>query len=58
LFPVTGQTLPLISSGGTSIWMTCLAIGIILSVSAKREEDKGNEVNDTDNPLEILSEAI
>lgn len=33
LFPVTGQTLPLISSGGTSIWMTCLAIGIILSVS-------------------------
>lgn len=58
LFPVTGQTLPLISSGGTSIWMTCLAIGIILSVSAKREQDKGNEVNDTDNPLEILSEAI
>jgi cell division protein FtsW len=26
LFPVTGQTLPLISSGGTSIWMTCLAL--------------------------------
>ncbi|NRA94352.1 MAG: FtsW/RodA/SpoVE family cell cycle protein, partial [Psychroserpens sp.] len=40
LFPVTGQTLPLISSGGTSIWMTCLAIGIILSVSAKRQELK------------------
>lgn len=38
LFPVTGQTLPLISSGGTSIWMTCLAFGIILSVSAKRQE--------------------
>jgi len=38
LFPVTGQTLPLISSGGTSIWMSCLAIGIILSVSAKRQE--------------------
>ena len=35
LFPVTGQPLPLISSGGTSIWMTCLAFGIILSVSAK-----------------------
>ena len=27
LMPVTGQTLPLISSGGTSIWMTCFAIG-------------------------------
>ncbi|WP_323786941.1 FtsW/RodA/SpoVE family cell cycle protein [Psychroserpens sp.] len=57
LFPVTGQTLPLISSGGTSIWMTCLAIGIILSVSAKREEIKEQEINE-DNPLEILSETI
>lgn len=57
LFPVTGQTLPLVSSGGTSIWMTCLAIGIILSVSAKREEMKDKEINE-DNPLEILSEAI
>ncbi|WP_346883043.1 FtsW/RodA/SpoVE family cell cycle protein [uncultured Algibacter sp.] len=57
LFPVTGQTLPLISSGGTSIWMTCLAVGIILSVSAKREEIKEKEVNE-ENPLEILSEAI
>ncbi|MEP1490087.1 MAG: FtsW/RodA/SpoVE family cell cycle protein [Algibacter sp.] len=57
LFPVTGQTLPLVSSGGTSIWMTCLAIGIILSVSAKREEIKEQESIE-DNPLEILSEAI
>ena len=57
LFPVTGQTLPLISSGGTSIWMTCLAVGIILSVSAKREEIKEQESID-DNPLEILSEAL
>ncbi|GAB1855448.1 FtsW/RodA/SpoVE family cell cycle protein [Flavobacteriaceae bacterium MHTCC 0001] len=57
LFPVTGQTLPLISSGGTSIWMTCLAIGIILSVSARREEIKQQEINE-DNPLEILSETI
>ena len=57
LFPVTGQTLPLISSGGTSIWMTCLAIGIILSVSAKREQIKEEEINE-DNPLEILSETI
>ena len=32
LFPITGQPLPLISSGGTSIWMTCIAIGIIQSV--------------------------
>lgn len=57
LFPVTGQTLPLISSGGTSIWMTCLSVGIILSVSVKREEIKEQE-NAEENPLEILSETI
>ncbi len=38
LIPVTGQTLPLISAGGTSIWMTCISIGIILSVTKKEEE--------------------
>ena len=57
LFPVTGQTLPLISSGGTSIWVTCLAIGIILSVSARREELKKEQIEEA-NPLEILSDAI
>ncbi|MCF4102344.1 FtsW/RodA/SpoVE family cell cycle protein [Gillisia sp. M10.2A] len=60
LFPVTGQTLPLVSSGGTSIWMTCLALGVILSVSAEREEIKLSEEmeNEEENPLDILSEAI
>ena len=57
LFPVTGQTLPLISSGGTSIWVTCLALGVVLSVSAKRDEDKNKKVDDQ-HPLEILSEAL
>ncbi|MCA1750887.1 MAG: FtsW/RodA/SpoVE family cell cycle protein [Flavobacteriales bacterium] len=33
LLPVTGQPLPLVSMGGTSIWFTCMAIGMILSVS-------------------------
>ncbi len=56
IFPVTGQTLPLISSGGSSIWMTCLAIGMVLSVSAKREVIV-KEVEDQ-NPLDVLSEAI
>ena len=60
LFPVTGQTLPLISSGGTSIWMTCLALGIVLSVSSEREELKRSEEkeHEQENPLDILSEAI
>ena len=60
LFPVTGQPLPLISAGGTSIWMTSFAIGIVLSVSAAKGEDltKVNKNIDTDNPLEVLHEAI
>ncbi|OBX22480.1 MULTISPECIES: FtsW/RodA/SpoVE family cell cycle protein [Bizionia] len=57
LFPVTGQTLPLISSGGTSIWMTCLALGIILSVSAKREEIVNSEQHE-ESPLDILTETL
>ena len=35
LIPVTGQPLPMISYGGTSIWMTCISFGIILSVSTQ-----------------------
>lgn len=38
LLPVTGQPLPLISSGGSSVWMTCISIGIIISVTKKEEE--------------------
>ena len=56
LFPVTGQNLPLISSGGTSAWMTCLAIGIVLSVSNKEHKKSKNSPDiDETNPLEILS---
>tara|TARA_B100001564_G_scaffold317400_1_gene293370 strand:+ start:1139 stop:2332 length:1194 start_codon:yes stop_codon:yes gene_type:complete len=56
LFPVTGQPLPLISSGGTSIWMTCIAIGIIQSVRNGAEVEINNHTDD--NPLEILKETI
>lgn len=37
LFPTTGQPLPLVSYGGTSILFTCLAIGMILAVSRSPE---------------------
>ncbi len=40
LFPVTGQPLPMLSMGGTSIWFTSLAIGIVLSVSRQVEKEK------------------
>ena len=53
LFPVTGQTLPLISSGGTSIWMTCLAFGIILSVSSGY-----NKSNKNSSPLDALEKVV
>lgn len=39
LGPVTGQTLPLISMGGTSLLFTGLSLGIILSVSRGETED-------------------
>lgn len=40
LVPVTGQPLPLVSMGGTSVWFTCLAIGIIISISRSLEKDE------------------
>lgn len=43
LFPVTGQPLPLVSMGGTSIWFTSIAIGMILSVSREGEVVTGKE---------------
>ena len=40
LFPVTGQPLPMVSMGGSSLLFTSLALGIILSVSRSMEETK------------------
>jgi len=48
LFPVTGQPLPMVSMGGTSIWFTCLALGIILSVS-RHEESSDHTLNTYNN---------
>ncbi len=60
LFPVTGQPLPLISTGGTSIWMTCFAIGVVLSISVANKEKvtESNEDIELENPLDILHEAV
>ena len=40
LLPVTGQPLPLLSMGGTSVVFTCISLGIILSVSRTALEEK------------------
>ncbi len=60
LLPVTGQNLPMISSGGTSAWMTCIAMGIILSVSIKKDSaaEQTNEIYNEHNPLSVLSETV
>lgn len=57
LLPVTGQTLPLISSGGTSIWMTCAAIGVILSVS-KKDEEVAADLKEAEKRNEALQRII
>lgn len=43
LLPTTGVTLPFVSMGGTSLWFTSVAIGIILSVSRNVEEEEEEE---------------
>jgi cell division protein FtsW len=57
LLPVTGQPLPLISSGGTSIWMTCLSLGIILSVT-KREDEIAADLKDLQDKEAALQRLI
>jgi cell division protein FtsW len=57
LLPVTGQTLPLISSGGSSIWMTCISLGIIIGVT-KKEEEIAQELADKEQRNETLQRMI
>ena len=52
LFPVTGQNLPLISSGGTSFLVTCIALGGILSVSVQKRKDGKMEKDKTEADIE------
>lgn len=57
LLPVTGQTLPLISSGGSSIWMTCISLGIIIGVT-KKEEEIAQELDEKKRREETLKRMI
>lgn len=43
LLPTTGQTLPLVSMGGTSLLFTSMSLGIVLSVSRALQEQDQNE---------------
>ena len=56
LGPVTGQPLPLISRGGTSILITCLYFGIILGVTRqlKEEQDKNGNIISQNNEVPVV----
>ncbi len=43
LLPVTGLTIPMVSMGGTSIFMNSIAFGIILGISKHAQEEKEKE---------------
>ena len=43
LLPVTGQPLPFVSMGGTSLMFTGMSLGIIISVSKGLEKDNNDE---------------
>ena len=50
LLPMTGQPLPLVSMGGTSIVVTCIALGMILSVSRSLTDPEAAEPIETPGP--------
>jgi len=52
LVPVTGLTLPIISMGGTSVIFTCIALGVILSVSRYVEEYSAFEIIEEEQAVE------
>ena len=68
VFPVSGQPLPLISMGGSSMMVICVAFGVMLSVS-RTIANQGNKKNkaeetvvieglDAENPTEIPAKNV
>ena len=56
ILPTKGLTLPLISSGGSSVMMTCVAMGLLLRVSyeynrAVRRQEVREDIDVADAPL-------
>ena len=56
LGPVTGQPLPLISRGGTSVMVTCLYFGIILGVTRQLKQE--TEVQQAKETLSVDIEDV
>ena len=51
VFPVSGEPLPLISKGGTSILVTSIAIGVMLSVSRTISNKSNGKTKDDEHSL-------
>ncbi len=58
LFPVTGQPLPLVSMGGTSIWFTSIGIGIMLSISRANDETEKQKLAEAQNTEEETKQNV
>lgn len=56
LFPVSGQPLPLISAGGSSIFVTSIALGVMLSVSRFAVRKKNNDKKEEKEEISALPE--
>lgn len=59
LGPVTGQNLPLLSNGGSSIWATCLLFGVVHSViNAEKKAQAQKEENSIESELVEVREEV
>ena len=57
LMPITGQQLPFISKGGSSMLMTGFSIGMIISVTRSLEEDGRQHTEETEDAIDDGEEA-
>ncbi|MBO4906188.1 MAG: FtsW/RodA/SpoVE family cell cycle protein [Bacteroidaceae bacterium] len=48
IFPITGQPLPLISRGGSSMMMNCAYIGMMISISRTAQHESASNTDSTD----------
>ena len=55
LLPVTGQTLPLISSGGSSVLAVSIAFGMMLSVSRALQDERLDTLELTEEEMKSVT---
>ncbi|MDR0983040.1 MAG: FtsW/RodA/SpoVE family cell cycle protein [Culturomica sp.] len=58
VMPITGQTLPLVSMGGTSILFTCAAFGMILSIAHTFDGDNEDVLEESEVEEEDVYEDV